>query len=590
MRPADPTEKLLKKLRYKASADAHNRVLNKVLQALDNKEKQRSAEVQPGIGRIIMKSSLTKIAIAAVIIIACVIGLSLWRTTGSGIALADVLARMEQVKAVKNKQTLKIFSEDPNNPWSVEVRSTVLKSQEYGSKRVDEETDPNGEERPSSAMYGCPQKNKPAIWIDYKNKKYIRDVHLKFGQEQYEQSQKQLGYVKGDPLSHLKAVLNTKYESLGRSTIDGIEVTGFRHTDPNWSELGPKNQPQADFKLWVDVKTLLPVRIESLSSDIFPPQRTRTFMSIVTYDFQWDNAVDVSEFEPPPIPDGYKIGDKFPEPANEETAVQGLKQSVELLGKYPERIDLSYLWSEAEKSETPAAKRLREELKGLKGFDRDERKMDALKPMRLLNKFYRGPASNHAAYYGKTVTPKDADKVLMLWKVPEKNEYRVIYGDLRAETVTAERLAELEVALPKGLTEETAIEGLKQSVELLGKYPDPYMIADFEVVPRSVFEKSETPAALKLKEELKGLTENEIVTKLLDFLMPVRGFASFYRLLVDDKKDPEYYGPFVTPKDADKVLMRWKVSDNEYRVIFGDLHAETVTAEKLTELEKLISK
>ena len=46
------------------------------------------------------------------------------------------------------------------------------------------------------------------------------------------------------------------------------------------------------------------------------------------------------------------------------------------------------------------------------------------------------------------------------------------------------------------------------------------------------------------------------------------------------------YGEFVTPKDADLVLMRWKVSDNEYRVIFGDRHAETVTVEVLEELEK----
>jgi hypothetical protein len=36
--------------------------------------------------------------------------------------------------------------------------------------------------------------------------------------------------------------------------------------------------------------------------------------------------------------------------------------------------------------------------------------------------------------------------------------------------------------------------------------------------------------------------------------------------------------------------MRWKVSDKEYRVIFGDLHAETVTPEKLAELEKALPK
>jgi len=72
--------------------------------------------------------------------------------------------------------------------------------------------------------------------------------------------------------------------------------------------------------------------------------------------------------------------------------------------------------------------------------------------------------------------------------------------------------------------------------------------------------------------------------------MPIRALGRFYGLLQWDKKDPAYYGKTVTPKDADKVLMRWKVSDNEYRVIYGDLHAETVTLEKLAELEKLLPK
>jgi hypothetical protein len=36
--------------------------------------------------------------------------------------------------------------------------------------------------------------------------------------------------------------------------------------------------------------------------------------------------------------------------------------------------------------------------------------------------------------------------------------------------------------------------------------------------------------------------------------------------------------------------MRWKVSDNEYRVIFGDLHTQTVTAEARADLEKDLPK
>jgi hypothetical protein len=52
----------------------------------------------------------------------------------------------------------------------------------------------------------------------------------------------------------------------------------------------------------------------------------------------------------------------------------------------------------------------------------------------------------------------------------------------------------------------------------------------------------------------------------------------------------KYYGKTISLTDADKILMRWKVSDNEYRVIYGDLHAETVTPAKLVELEAALPK
>ena len=37
--------------------------------------------------------------------------------------------------------------------------------------------------------------------------------------------------------------------------------------------------------------------------------------------------------------------------------------------------------------------------------------------------------------------------------------------------------------------------------------------------------------------------------------------------------------------DAGKVLMRWQLDDGNYRVIFGDLHTETVNAQRLALLE-----
>jgi hypothetical protein len=397
---------------------------------------------------IIMKSPITKLATAAVVIIACLIGLSVWRGTESGIALADVLARIEQVKAVRYKWTNEIAHHiDPDKPYHVEIRATSLNSGEYGTKSNQEWLDPNGGESTFAEEYFLPQK-KMTIGIVPKQKKYTRK---EFDDGWVERMQKANPDIK-DPLAFLKGILKYKYESLGRSTMDGIEVEGFRTTDPNhW---GGKN-PQVDIKIWVDVKTRLPVRYDSLASEEVNQRGDKMRTHFVMHDFQWDVPVAAADFEP--------------------------------------------------------------------------------------------------------IIPEDYTGTVIKY--------------------------------PAHITEETAIQGLKVWVELLGKYPDPEIITPFQVtVLRSALETSETPAALRLKEEIKGLTEDEIGNKLADFLMPIRGLDKFYRCLQFDKKDPAYYGKTVTPKDADKVLMRWKVSDNEYRVIFGDLHAETVTPEKLAELEAPLPK
>ena len=60
----------------------------------------------------------------------------------------------------------------------------------------------------------------------------------------------------------------------------------------------------------------------------------------------------------------------------------------------------------------------------------------------------------------------------------------------------------------------------------------------------------------------------------------------FYTKLGQDGKDPAYYGKDVKAGDANAVLMRWKISDGTYRVIYGDLSAENITAEKLKEMEQ----
>jgi len=400
---------------------------------------------------MIMKSPITKLAAAAVIIIAVFFGLPFFHGNSSGIVLADVLARIEQVKAFKCKGSFTMTGQmAPGKPYKFETRWTDLISQEYGSKLNIETPDPNGGQIPYAEFYVSPKK-KTFIEIAHTAKKYVR---AELDDDDAQQRQKELSRY-SDPGGLLKEIMACKYENLGRSTIDGVDVEGFRTIDPNlgWGGLGFKDQ-QVDVKVWVGVKTRLPVRYENLTSGLDQMGNT-TSQRFVLRDFQWDVSIAAAEFEPPPVPDGYAVLDNPPGLHDEETAIRGLKRCVELFGNYLETISdgagaMGAILSAFEKSETPTALRLKEEVKGLIEEERLNRVSSAGKPALRLTWFYVElvQGKKDPAYYGKTVTPKDADKVLMRWKVSD-NEYRVIFGDLRAKTVTAEALAELEKLVSK---------------------------------------------------------------------------------------------------------------------------------------------
>ncbi len=450
MKPADNLNEFFKNAAVNTNPRMDKAVLDKVLAAHEKTRSTKPALAEPTLWRTIMKSPLTKLAAAAIVVVACVIGLSLWRGTQSGIALADVLARVEQVKAFRSTGSYTLTEQMPSGePYRFETRSTSLTS-EYGFMSNVETPDPNGEWRPLGGMYVFPQK-KTLVQTSAKAKRYIR---VRWDDPEAQRQQKALSQS-NDPGALLKGIMACKYEKLGRTTIDGVDVEGFHTTDPNCSSqlTGPvsKNR-QIDVKVWVDVKTRLPVRYESLTSGLNERGNPISYR-FVEHDFQWDVPVTAADFEPPPVPDGYEVVDR-PGAFDEKAAIEGLKQCIELFGSYitvseSERPAVAALWA-LEKSETPAALQLKGEMKGLVEEEKLNRVRIAGKSVIQFILLYRGLVreKKDPAYYGKTVTPKDADKVLLRWKLSD-NEYRVIFGDLHAETVTPERLAELEKALPK---------------------------------------------------------------------------------------------------------------------------------------------
>ena len=106
MRSKDNVEETIKKnMSFTASAELHDRILDDVLNAQENSKRTKSAATGPRIGRIIMKSTITKLAAAAVIIIALTLSLNLWEKS-IPLAAAKILANATE--AVTNLHSIHI--------------------------------------------------------------------------------------------------------------------------------------------------------------------------------------------------------------------------------------------------------------------------------------------------------------------------------------------------------------------------------------------------------------------------------------------------------------------------------------------------
>ena len=449
MQSADSMKRLFREAKLDIRADADERVARDVLRAQQQAIGESTAK--PRKGRIIMKSPLAKLAIAAVIVVACITGLTLWTGTGSGIALADVLTRLQQVSVYMYQMSSTTTGLVVNDkPLDQEMQGTVLMSQSLGMKMTMEMdmgiADPNAPGPMLQEMYMLPQQKRMVTLIP--GQKMYMQIDL--DDTRFEEMQKQ----NNDPSAMVEQVLQCDYTSLGRSTLDGIEVEGFQTTDPNY--LGGM-MGAVDVKIWVDVETQLPVRSEmDMTMDMqMGPTPTPMQAHVVVYNFQWDVSVDASEFEPV-IPDDYTTlaGGPIKMPAfSEETAIQGLRLCADLSGAYPEKLDMMTLMSQIGKSRDanePAARQLFEMDDDLTQEERVKKLVDVMMPIQGIGTFYMtlSREQKDPAYYGDVVTPEDEDQVLMRWKVSD-TEYRVIFGGLHVETVSADVLAELEKTLPK---------------------------------------------------------------------------------------------------------------------------------------------
>ena len=405
---------------------------------------------QPGhivLGDYIMKSRFTKLAAAAaVIIIVLFVGLPFVGEKHHGVALADVLAKVEQVKAFMYKmKTSTSGSMMTGMPGGMmEMDYTITISEDYGWKWETQTTIPNTGKTMTQIMYLLPRQ-KTEIIIMPEMKKYME---MEFDDEFVARAKKQ----NNDPREMIKQIMGCQYTELGRSVIDGKEVEGFHTTDPAMLAGMGEN---IECTLWVDAKSWLPVRCE-MDFEMGEQMQANT----VIYDFQWDIPVAASDFEPV-IPGDYtplsSEAIKLPS-MSEDAAIEGFRFFVEQSGQYPKKLDMMSVMQELvdiqktkEKMDTGPKSRIDPNQGGLENATKDtlekvmKETMELMRPIQSVSMFYMKLVQDkkEPVYYGESVEPEDAGAILLRWKVSD-GQYRVIFGDLKAMDVTAEQLAELE--------------------------------------------------------------------------------------------------------------------------------------------------
>jgi hypothetical protein len=388
-----------------AADETVSRLEVRVLQAIQAGESVKDARETRGW----LRRPVFVFAAAAAAVLLLIVLMTLIDTTGGGsVVWADVIARVEEAQDFICRRIEKRSGEPPME--IIEYRSAA-----HGLRQ-----DIYQEGSLQAVQYIIP-KEKMMYALVHRDRTYMKS---QLSVEQVDELQRQ---------SNAREIVNSfrehPYEKLGRRRIDGVTAEGIEITDmKEWASIFESGT----WRLWVDVETQWPVRIE-LEGVAAGGSVRKTY---TLKDFQWNATLRADDFKVE-IPDNYElIADLDQIVADEEHTIAGLRAYAKLLkGRYPSNLSFATAIAEAEKF-----------LEKRNRYDEQAgRDIESLFEIRSACNYYADllTADKDVAYFGDRVRASDFDRVLMRWRQND-GLYRVIYGDLRAETVDSTRLVELE--------------------------------------------------------------------------------------------------------------------------------------------------
>jgi hypothetical protein len=427
-------EEFIKDIPFDAPDSAHRDELKKQLLNAFPKHRLQPIVQTVGVRRIIVNNPILKLAVAAVIIVAVLVGIHVF--LGPGVALAEVLEKVSDIRTVfyRSKADIKGLPGVPSEQVT-HITSQVKLSYDKGVH--------------VNTLIQLPHrttKNEAYILFDkqvlysllHADKKYIE---MTLTDELMEEMESQ----NGDPVTLLKAMAECEHEELGYDTLNGIKVWGIEATDPVLGTKLGSTMSSGMFdsvvvRLWVNVETKLPVRLTAKGSS----KGGEIAMDFVIDEFQWDVEIDPVEFEPI-IPDDYELLAQ----STWDVTNEG-KDIIEVLEFFAEYADgtypssLSTMTVAREITVYLRQKLLPSQMSGGLPQEIVDKLMKLERVGQMCAKLEN--EGKDPAYYGDKVTAEFPHAVLLRWRIGD-DRYRVVFGDLSIRDVTSDELARLE-AMP----------------------------------------------------------------------------------------------------------------------------------------------
>jgi hypothetical protein len=385
-------ERLVTNGKALAGSNLENEVMNRIIrQQKIQLEAQGGLSKAPNIWRIIMKSRITKLAIAAAIIIAALIGLHSigGNPLGATVTFAQVIEPILNAKTV----ILDMFigGDETGTMMHEIVSGSRIRRTFSNMPNLVQVIDTD-----SGQMLALDTESNTASYIDIEG--YIKDATK--------------NYVKflRDVITDMK----DNFQELGEQIIDGRKTIAFQAAGPN-----------EGVKIWADAQTGHPLRIELRIGQMYAVLKNFEFDTYIA-----DALVSMD------VPDGYtlKKTDIDMRNATEEDFIESLSIWAEILGDgvFPEEIG-----TEVTMKKMPA---LIEKLKAMNISEEEGTQMGMKVGLGMM--FYQMVDMGGCKwqYTGDGVQYGDAEKVVFRYQPKGSETWRVIYGDLSVEDVEPEDL------------------------------------------------------------------------------------------------------------------------------------------------------